>query len=732
MRIDAERIFGNLHGRVEPDLRVQVSERGASRLGPGQACRSRFAGDGKHLEVCWVSKGNGSQYLVEISSSPPAGEGFPGVGFGTGDALRHGVSGFVGNLHLGLISRPQVFKDEDGSGNLLCTTTGFQGGMFLCKRLPGPPSLLFAEPKRIFLPHLTSDTVDWDGDGKTDLVCAQGGRILVVQNAGTNKDPAFEERDHVRTEVSSLDVPNMAEVEVVDWDGDGLKDLIIGVNDSSRYWPGGENPWQNKECGVGFDKGYSKTGRWLGGREHSSIMFCRNVGTVDRPVFSNPAWLLAGGSKVDLRGGGKLGAGDLDGDGDIDIVVGEHLDRIAYFENVGRPGKPRLKKGMYLRQADGGLLLNPQCMTEPIVHDLDGDGVPDLVFGSEDGYIYFCKNQEFGRRPPVFCPPQNVKQANPLLGTGVAAVPSAVDWDQDGDLDLIVGCAAGYVEFFENVGTRKRPRFKQAVRLKAGGKTIRIQAGRRGSIQGPSEAKWGYTCPVVADWDGDGLKDILLSDVKGEHLFYRNVGRKGKPILDRPRALRVGGRELRTVWRTRPIAEDLDGDGLVDYACLDQEGYLTIHWRRRRHGELILERGVRPTYTDGSEMKMDSVGGKVGRTQMCAADWDGDGDWDILFGPHEATPLLSPLVHTSVLFLENAGSREKPIFKKPVFIRTQGREPIDLGNHCCSPHAVDWDGDGEIDLIVGAENGNIYYFHRSFLCDQGKVEILATEGPTRV
>jgi len=731
LKIDAEPVFGNLHGRVEPELKVRIREQRESGCGRPQPCGLRFSEDGKCLEIRWDSRGNGSRYSVEIHDSHRGGQQGSSVGFGTGDAMRHGIPEFIGDLHLGLISRPQAFTDELGRDNLLCTTTGFQGGMFLCRRLQAAPSLLFDAPRRIFLPYLTADTVDWDGDGRTDLVCAQGGRVLFVQNAGTNKDPVFEERDYLRTESSVLQVPNMASVEVVDWEGDGLKDLLVGVNDSSEYWPGGENPWQNKECGVGYGKGYSRTGRWLGGREHSSIMLCRNVGTPDKPVFAEPVYLPAGRSKVDLRGGGKLGAGDLDGDGDVDVVFGEHLDRIAYLENVGRPGKPRLKKAVYLRQLDGSLLLNPQCMTEPIVHDLDGDGVPDLVFGSEDGYVYFCKNQKPGVRPPVFSSPRTLKQRNPCLGTGVAAVPSAVDWDEDGDLDLIVGCAAGYVEFFENVGTRRRPRFKQAVRLEAAGETIRIQAGRRGSIQGPNEAKWGYTCPVVADWDGDGRQDILLSDVKGEHLFYRNVGRKGRPVLDRPRPLRVGGRELRTVWRTRPIAEDLDGDGLVDYACLDKEGYLTVHWRRRRKGRLILENGVRPKYVDGSEIKLDSVGGKVGRTQLCAADWDGDGDWDILFGAHEATPLLHPYVHTSVLFLENVGSRDKPVFKRPVFVRTQGAEPIDLGHHCCSPHAVDWDGDGELDLIVGAENGNIYYFHRSFLCDQGRVEVLNPEALVR-
>lgn len=717
LRLKTEPLFGSLRGGLEPGLKTTIRQRLEGSSGPVEPHRCRFSEDGCELILGWNSKGNGSTYIVQIERGKPLESRFAGAGLGVGDALLAGVPGQEGPLHLGLISRPQVLTGK-ASTDLICTVTGFQGGMFLCRRLGD--DLLYEAPRRIFLRHLMHDTVDWDNAGRTDLVCAEGRKILLVRNQGDDREPLYGKGMPLRTTSGPLEVENLAKVDVIDLDGDGPRDVICGTNDNSEYWPGGENPWQNKECGVGYGKGYDDSGRWLGGREHASILVCRNIGTQADPLFEEPKPLLAGGREVDLPGGGKIGAGDLDGDGDPDIVFGEHLDRIWYIENAGGPGWPEFRKPVPLRNVNGRVLRNPQCMGEPIVCDLDRNGVPDLVFGSEDGYVYFCRRAG-GGRSPAFEDPVRLRQRNPFLGTGVMAIPSAVDWDGDGDLDLIMGCAAGYVEFHENVGTRRDPRFAESVRLKAGGETIRIQAGRHGSIQGPNEAKWGYTNPVVCDWDGDGLHDIVLSDVKGEHLFYRNVGKPGKPELERARPIYVGRKKLKTVWRTRPIAMDLDGDGLCDYACLDANGYLAIHWRRQRHGRLVLERGIHPRYEDGSRIKMDSLGGKIGRTQLCGADWDGDGDWDIVFGAHETTPMLGDLVHTSVLFLENLGSSEAPVFRRPRPILIQGKRPIDLGGHCCSPHAVDWDGDGELDLIVGAENGNIYYFHRSFLDDQGEV-----------
>ena len=73
--------------------------------------------------------------------------------------------------------------------------------------------------------------------------------------------------------------------------------------------------------------------------------------------------------------------------------------------------------------------------------------------------------------------------------------------DGDGDEDILCGNTAGYIGFFENLSGPgvERPKWAAVKQLTAGGKILRILAGPNGSIQGPAEAKWGYTTLTVAD-----------------------------------------------------------------------------------------------------------------------------------------------------------------------------------------------------------------------------------------
>jgi hypothetical protein len=85
------------------------------------------------------------------------------------------------------------------------------------------------------------------------------------------------------------------------------------------------------------------------------------------------------------------------------------------------------------------------------------------------------------------------------------------------------------LQYFENTGTRDEPIFEDRGYLQAGGKVIRRMAGPNGSVQGPAEAKWGYSNPSVADWDLDGKLDILVNDIWGDVVWYRNTGTSTAP-----------------------------------------------------------------------------------------------------------------------------------------------------------------------------------------------------------
>src|SRR5690606_451061 len=125
------------------------------------------------------------------------------------------------------------------------------------------------------------------------------------------------------------------------------------------------------------------------------------------------------------------------------------------------------------------------------------------------------------------------------------------------------------IQLFENVGTKASPAFDDRGYLQAGGKPIRRMAGPNGSVQGPAERKWGYSNPVVADWDADGKLDLIVNDIWGDVVWYRNVGTKTKPELveAQPAQVEWSGAppkpdwvwwepkpgQLVTQWRTTPF-----------------------------------------------------------------------------------------------------------------------------------------------------------------------------------
>ena len=85
---------------------------------------------------------------------------------------------------------------------------------------------------------------------------------------------------------------------------------------------------------------------------------------------------------------------------------------------------------------------------------------------------------------------------DPTLSLGALPVLSLGDLDGDGLVDLVAGNDAGHFLFVRNIGTKDETRYDSPVRLEAGGKIFKVDAGYTG-IQGPPESRWGYTCPTV-------------------------------------------------------------------------------------------------------------------------------------------------------------------------------------------------------------------------------------------
>ena len=481
-----------------------------------------------------------------------------------------------------------------------------------------------------------------------------------------------------------------------DYDGDGKTDLLIGVEDWTDYV---------------WDNAYDENGYWTNGLLKGLIYHVANTGTNEKPVYDKPKLISAANTIIDGFGMPSQSYEDFDGDGDLDLLCGEFIDGFTYYQNIGTRQKPKFALGLRLKSEGKYVRMDLEMIT-PTGIDWDKDGDIDLLCGDEDGRVAFIENtgKLDERKVPVFLQPVYFKQQAEDVKCGALATPVGIDWDGDGDDDIVSGNTAGYIVFYENLSGPKvaQPKWAAPKQLEANGKAIRILAGVNGSIQGPAESKWGYTTINVADWDGDELPDIVCNSILGKVHWYRNIGTRQAPKLAAAQPIEVEwngsqpelawgwmkpeGKALLTQWRTTPVVVDFDKDGAVDLVMLDQEGYLSFFQRTQdgklKHPQRVLcdDQGEPLQFNKG-------IAGKSGRRKLTIHDWDHDGALDILINSKNSE------------HWKQVGQKDgKWLFKNNGNVSDRNIE-----GHDTSPTLVDFDGNGVKDLLIGAEDGRFYF-----------------------
>jgi hypothetical protein len=653
--------------------------------------------------LLWMAR-CGTAAIALWAATPPLATGGEGL-----QRLSYGGKTPPVDLGVGLWAWP-LPMDYDGDGDLdllvSCPDVPFNG-TYLCENPGGEKFPVFNAPLRLGPGFHNIQPSEANGDVR---LLVPGHELVDFRQQGFQRQRPI----HAQQNVHPAKV-RANQWRLVDYDGDGVRDLIVGVGDWNDY---------------GWDDAFNAAGEWTNGPLHGYVYWLANRGTNEQPDYADPEMLRAGGMVIDVYGAPTPNFGDFDGDGDLDLLCGEFLDGFNYFENIGGTRtEPEYQEARRLTHGGKPLAMDLQ-MIIPAAIDWDRDGDLDLVVGDEDGRVALVEHTgEVVDGLPQFLPPVYFQQEAELLKCGALATPVSVDWDGDGDEDLLSGNTAGYIEFIENLDGGNPPRWAPPVRLQVGDKAFRVQAGPNGSIQGPCEAKWGYTTFSVADWDDDGLPDVVLNSILGRVVWLKNVGTRTAPQLAEPQPVDVAWgldegetppkpawtwwtpaeNELAPQWRTTPVAVDWTGDGLCDLVMLDHEGYLALYERFRDGDRLRLKPGRRafrlegdatfdgnhqPTGTDAGGLRLNSrQAGKSGRRKLCVVDWNGDGKLDLIVNSVNANVLLNVGERNGVTFFRDTG---------PV-------DSLKLAGHDTSPTTVDWNGDGVRELLLGAEDGHFYY-----------------------
>ena len=184
----------------------------------------------------------------------------------------------------------------------------------------------------------------------------------------------------------------------------------------------------------------------------------------------------------------------------------------------------------------------------------------------------------------------------------VLCTPFAYDWTTM-VMKISVRNTAGQIGWFENLGTNddgdimwSAPNHlkikKQSPRHSNDNEwpQFRIVAGPNGSIQGPCEAKWGYTTFSVRDWNGDGKAEILYNSILSRMGLLTQDGLdviESAFSFDKDEKAaewywwKNTGKGSLTHWRTTPYDVDFDQDGEIEIIALDQEGFIVLRKRNQ-------------------------------------------------------------------------------------------------------------------------------------------------------
>lgn len=310
--------------------------------------------------------------------------------------------------------------------------------------------------------------VDYDADGDLDVLFGVLGgafnairttseNLYYMENTGTNEFLMQTTRF-----VDMIDVGSESIVKFADLDGDGDSDMYV----ANKIRP--EN------------------------QRGSEISEYENVGSATAPSFK-----YKGAMDFESTYHQNPAFGDLDGDGDIDVILGKWNRDMSFYRNVGSSSHAE-----FSLVDDKFVSLTRGQNSTPALADLDNDGDLDLFVGEASGTLNYYRNDGSSAEPKFVL----VSDKYDEIDVGRRSFPTLVDIDGDGDYDLLVGSELDGVRIFMNVGTPELMRFEDAGIIEG----VRFQT---------------LVTPEFIDIDGDGDLDLMAGGSSGGIQYFENVRR---------------------------------------------------------------------------------------------------------------------------------------------------------------------------------------------------------------
>lgn len=356
----------------------------------------------------------------------------------------------------------------------------------------------------------------------------------------------------------------------------------------------------------------------------------------------------------------------------------------------------------------GGTQAGGWFPTITFVRDWDGDndGRTDILIGSNN-HCYLYRNLgsdgsggwQLADAVAVRANGADIVLTNPRF--------DCADIDNDGDYDLFGGCQEGTIYMFPNTGTRTAPVFAAGVVV---------------AYDKPYYITDAHSGVKVADWDGDGLPDIVAgrfwerTPLGEEGLpryfggLYKNVGTAANPVFAK-----------RDAYNGSPYTEqfqmcdavrqngvrmvDWNSDGKPDLIAGDTDGYVWYFRNLTNRFFPVFATGERLT-AGGQILSMMNTGGHA---RPDIADWDNDGKKDLVVADGNGR----------IMLFRNTGTNSNPVLAAGTWINANGSS-IDSSGSRSSVLVCDWDNDGRKD-IIHADDTLGYSFYKNTNTDAAPV-----------